>query len=47
MKKMTNAIGWMNAYQTPCDACDVTIPTMLRVPDMRTTLTSVNVMAIS
>ncbi len=47
MKKITNATGWMNAYQSRLLYCALTMPTMLSVPDIRMTLTSVIVTAIS
>src|SRR5262245_44789214 len=47
MKKMTNATGWTNAYQTWELCWARTMLTMLSEPDTMMTLTSVNVTATS
>ncbi len=47
MKKMTKATGCTNTYQNPAAYCDSTIFTMLSVPAVMITLTSVIVTATS
>ena len=47
MKISISATGWTNANQSPPSRCASTMPTRLRVPVVRITLTSVIVTAIS
>ena len=47
MNTSTNATGCTNPNQKPVSSCASTMPTMLNVPAVRMTLTSVIVTAIS
>ena len=47
MKNATKATGWTKANQSPASRCASTIPTMLRVPAVRTKLTRIIVTATS